>query len=60
MQNGKPLSKLEIAARVKARKPFVVTTKSERHHVLVYASYIDVPVQTKAREEGGYSVTFTV
>ena len=54
------MSKLEIAARVKARKPFVVTTKSERHHVLVYASYIDAKVQTKERDEGGYSVTFTV
>jgi hypothetical protein len=60
MRNGKPMSKLEIAARVKARKPFVVTTKSERHHVLVYASYIDAKVQTKERDEGGYSVTFTV
>jgi len=60
MQNGRTLSKPQIRKLIERRKSFKVATNDERHDVLIYAAYVPVKLQTKAREEGGYSVTFTV
>lgn len=60
MQNGKRLTELEISAKLRAKKPFIVQTATERFHVLRAAKYLGASVQTKKRKEGGFGVTFSL
>jgi len=60
MRNGKRLSELEISALIRAKKPFILQTNRERIDALRCSKFLGVGIQTKERNEGGYSITFTV
>jgi hypothetical protein len=57
MSKEKPLSKMAIASKLKAKKPFRVSTKLERIYVLTAAKYLEVSVSTRA-DGDGFNVFF--
>ena len=52
------LSKIEIASKIKARKPFWISGKAEQKMVLTFASFTGVKLSTRADERGGFNVFF--